>query len=145
MTGFFSLLLVLLLFHAIPNKDGISPFLSFIKKFVCQKKELDYHIPSSFHTNSTTTNVPKSLLICSHIYLCINRIRKPLKAPYQGPFEMISNNPKCSRFFFLLVRLTACNLLSFLHLPTLPLHLLPLLQTFPLPHLQILLHLLILN
>lgn len=100
--------------RAMPNKDSIYPFLPvtgkaslfpqgllptlpsrvitdvhFIKKFVCRVNELDYRIPPILHSNFTSY-VPKSLFSCLYA-----NFRKPLEAPYQGPFEVISHNPKC--------------------------------------------------
>jgi len=35
------------------------------------------------------THIPEQLKTCSHIWLRIDRVRRPLEAPYQGPFEVL--------------------------------------------------------
>ncbi|MEL6607086.1 MAG: DDE-type integrase/transposase/recombinase [Bacteroidota bacterium] len=38
------------------------------------------------------THMPEKLKTCSHAWLRVDRIRKPLEAPYQGPFEVVKRS-----------------------------------------------------
>ena len=38
--------------------------------------------------------VPKELSVCDEIWLRIDRVRKPLEAPYSGPFKVLHRTPK---------------------------------------------------
>ena len=67
----------------------------FVKRLVSRMKELDYRIPLHLYSNSTTTYVPPSLMSCSHVYLHVDRLRRPLEAPYMGPFKFLARSPKC--------------------------------------------------
>ena len=40
------------------------------------------------------TFIPKELNKCTHVWLRVDRVRKPLEAPYSGPFEIIERTPK---------------------------------------------------
>ncbi|RXG62121.1 hypothetical protein Avbf_11277 [Armadillidium vulgare] len=70
-----------------PDSSGISPFLLVT--------ELDYRIAPPLHHTSFTPYIPRDLFTCSHVYLRVDRIRKPLEAPYQGPFKVLSRSSKC--------------------------------------------------
>jgi len=41
-------------------------------------------------TRKTPTFMPEELATCSHVWLRLDRVRKPLEAPYQGPFKVMS-------------------------------------------------------
>lgn len=45
--------------------------------------------------------VPKDLYTCSHVFLRIDRVKKPLEPPYEGPFFVLQRNPK---YFILLIK-----------------------------------------
>ena len=45
-----------------------------------------------------TTHVPKDLLTCSHVFVRVDAVRKPLQQPYKGPFKVLKRN---DRFFTL--------------------------------------------
>lgn len=120
-----SLPLVLLALRSMPNEEGVSPFLlvtgkspffplglldhppttvslgvDFITRFVSRMRELDFRIPPPLHTNSIPSYIPKELDTCTHVYVRVDRIRKPLEAPYQGPFKILKRNKKCFRLLF---------------------------------------------
>mgnify|MGYP006897561078 CR=1 FL=1 len=38
---------------------------------------------------SAPHNFPAELKTCSHVWIRLDRVRKPLEAPYQGPFQVI--------------------------------------------------------
>ena len=45
-----------------------------------------------------TTHVPRDLLTCSHCFVRVDAVRKPLQQPYKGPFKVLKRN---DRFFTL--------------------------------------------
>lgn len=45
-----------------------------------------YRLP---RTRQTPSQLPKNLQDCSHAWLRLDRVRKPLEAPYQGPFRVL--------------------------------------------------------
>ena len=53
-------------------------------------KELDqincHSLPKSY--------IPKDLKSCDNVWLRIDRVRKPLEAPYSGPYKVIERFPK---------------------------------------------------
>ena len=54
--------------------------------------------PASHHTKSTFY-VHKSLTDCSHVFLRVDTVRKPLQQPYTGPHKVISRGDKCFDIF----------------------------------------------
>ena len=38
--------------------------------------------------------IPEDLKVCSHVWIRVDRIRKPLEAPYMGPFKVIKRSDK---------------------------------------------------
>ena len=54
-----------------------------------------------FRLSSSGTNhdisksyIPKDLKTASHVWIRVDRVRKPLEAPYQGPFKVLQKQPK---------------------------------------------------
>jgi len=54
-----------------------------------QKLPFNYKMPRA---KSITAFHPEKLRTCTHIWLRVDRVRKPLEAPYQGPFEVIQRH-----------------------------------------------------
>jgi len=52
-----------------------------------QKLPLNY---KPTRTRRIDSHQPEKLNSCSHIWLRIDRVRRPLEAPYQGPFEVLT-------------------------------------------------------
>ncbi|XP_035220124.1 uncharacterized protein LOC118193184 [Stegodyphus dumicola] len=38
--------------------------------------------------------IPKDLYTCSHVFLRVDRVKKPLEPPYEGPFLVLQRTPK---------------------------------------------------
>ena len=61
-----------------------------------------YSLPQRKKAKATTTvSIPQSLSDCTHVWLRLDRVRAPLEAPYQGPYEVLRRN---SDTFTLLIR-----------------------------------------
>ena len=46
------------------------------------------------HHSKSKTYLPKNLFTCERVWLRIDRVRKPLEAPYMGPFKVVTRLPK---------------------------------------------------
>ena len=58
-------------------------------------KELEYRLPPPLHTNSLPSYIPSTLSSCSHVFVRVDSIRKPLEPPYMGPFRVVSRSDTC--------------------------------------------------
>jgi len=67
-----------------PDEDGNSPF--------------NYKPPRQ---RSATTFLPDKLATCSHVWVRVDRVRRPLEAPYQGPYVV---KKRCGNTFTILIR-----------------------------------------
>jgi hypothetical protein len=56
---------------------------------------------------STPFYLPKNLADCSHVFLRLDRVRRPLEPPYAGPYKVMERSEK---YFKVLVRDTAMNI-----------------------------------
>ena len=59
--------------------------------------EIDFtsHSQGFHHTAKTDKSyIPKDLESCEYVFVRIDRVRKPLEAPYQGPFLVKNKNSK---------------------------------------------------
>ena len=106
--------IVLLGLRSIPNENGISPFTAvtgttilmpnilndktsptinsdYIEKFSKSMSQLDFANLSEgiIHGTDKKQYIPKDLFNATHVWLRIDRVRKPLEAPYTGPFKII--------------------------------------------------------
>ena len=50
-------------------------------------------MPFSYHGN-TSSQVPAALASCSHVFLRVDAVRRPLCPPYDGPFAVLQRGPK---------------------------------------------------
>lgn len=50
------------------------------------------------HHSVPKAYVPRELKSCSHVWVRVDRVRRPLEAPYQGPFKVIN---KFSKYFII--------------------------------------------
>lgn len=116
-----SLPIVLLGLRCIPNETGYSPFTTvtgttllspnvihsdvskssklshdFVIELARRMKEIDFCALSSgiHHPNTKTTYIPKHLQTCSHVWVRVDRVKRPLEAPYSGPFQVLERFAK---------------------------------------------------
>lgn len=66
-----------------------SDFVKNLRSVIAQLKP----VPTSNHSSSKFF-VQKDLASCTHVFLRDDSVRAPLKAPYDGPFEVINRNDK---------------------------------------------------
>lgn len=111
---------VLMGLRAIPNESGYSPFYAltgkmpllpkmllnrtpnnkeenkeFIDSFARNMRVLDSISPPYIHgRNSNTSYIPQDLQDCRKVWLRIDRVRRPLEAPYTGPYEVVERGEK---------------------------------------------------
>ena len=50
-----------------------------------------FHRQTSAHCKAKLF-VPKDLQSCSHVFVRVDRVRRPLEAPYDGPFAVVSRS-----------------------------------------------------
>lgn len=122
--------IVLLGIRAAPNDSGYSPFtavtgssLLLPRPMISQEsleteefnnesikrlsKEMHLYnfsnnLSLSNHHGTPKSYIPANLNKCSHVWLRVDRVRRPLEVPYSGPFEVIDRKPK----FFIIKTLT---------------------------------------
>ena len=59
------------------------------------KKQMEFLRPRpSHHKTSQKVLVHKDLKTCSHVFLRVDRVRKSLEPPYEGPFLVTERTPK---------------------------------------------------
>ena len=117
-----SLPIVLLGIRAMPNESGNSPFTAvtgsmllcpklcledqstpsssfrLIRELAQHMTELDFTAASlgSDHS-SKQEHIPKDLMTCTHVWVRVDRVQRPLEAPYQGPLRVVHRSPKTFR------------------------------------------------
>ena len=50
-------------------------------------------MPFNYHGN-VSSRVPASLASCSHVFIRVDAVRRPLTPPYEGPFEVLQRGTK---------------------------------------------------
>ena len=114
-----SLHVVLMGIRAIPNESGYSPYTAltgsdllippilansseikefsteYVRKLVNEMSQIDFQsLSTGRHHVSSKSYIPSELNDCSHVWLRIDRIRRPLEAPYSGPFLVVKRSEK---------------------------------------------------
>ncbi len=51
-----------------------------------------YSLPQRKKNKNQRSFIPEALSDCSHVWLRLDRVRAPLEAPYQGPYEVLRRN-----------------------------------------------------
>ena len=66
-----------------------------VRNLAKQMYQLNMNLTSHGHHHGTLKSyVPYDLLRCSHVWLRVDRVRRPLEAPYSGPYKVIQRFPK---------------------------------------------------
>jgi cleavage and polyadenylation specificity factor subunit 1 len=110
--------IVLLGMRALPNESGFSPSAAVtgtsilfprpmlnehdqsftsqsVQKLAEEMSKINFDELSQGRLHSTTKEyVPKEMKKCSHVWVRVDRVRRPLEAPYQGPFRVVARHPK---------------------------------------------------
>lgn len=86
------------------NSKGVSPAeLIFGKKLMFPLNSPDIpffealehlKLVENHHSHNHNIFIPKALKSCSHVWLRVDRVKKPMEAPYNGPYEVISRTNK---------------------------------------------------
>lgn len=110
---------VLLGIRCVPNQTGASPFTAvtgsellyprvvatknlesncspeFIRKLARHMRQLDFSNLSAGSCHSKTASfIPRALRDCTHVWVRVDRIRRPLEAPYIGPRKVLERQEK---------------------------------------------------
>ena len=66
-----------------------------IKNIIRIMKNINFHeMSQGIHHGKPKSYVPKELQNCAYVWVRIDRVRKPLEAPYSGPFKVIKRGNK---------------------------------------------------
>ena len=60
----------------------------------CQERTIDKTYLNDRYRTSTKTFVSQDLDSCTHVFVHIDAVRKPLQTPYEGPFPVIRRTRK---------------------------------------------------
>ena len=109
---------ILLGLRSIPNESGYSPFTAVtgdhlllprpvissetpilehedIKTIAKEMSKLNFQQLSEGHLHSIPKSfIPADLKKCTHVWMRVNRVRRPLEAPYSGPYLIIERHSK---------------------------------------------------
>ena len=109
---------VMLGIRALPNDSGLSPFTAvtgsqllfpriavdggtsssrhdFVRELARRMNELDFHSMSEGRSHSNNdVYIPKDLENCSHVWVRVDRVRRPLESPYIGPLRVMKRSHK---------------------------------------------------
>ena len=78
-------------------EDQSPPRSSFklIQELAKHMTELDFTTASLGTDHSTIQeHIPKDLMTCSNVWVRVDRVQRPLEAPYQGPLRVVHGSPK---------------------------------------------------
>lgn len=80
----------------ISQDTSFTPSHEAIQDFVKEMQAIDFQNLSTgdCHSSSRTSYIPKDLSSCTHVWLRIDRVKKPLEAPYSGPYQVIERHNK---------------------------------------------------
>ena len=66
-----------------------------IKELIRCMRSINFQeLSQGIHHGKAKSYVPKELQTCTHVWVRIDRVRKPLEAPYNGPFKVIKRDDK---------------------------------------------------
>ncbi|XP_076042234.1 uncharacterized protein LOC143026118 [Oratosquilla oratoria] len=111
---------VMLGVRLLPGESGISPFTAatgsqlmcprvlvnteldsarvqheFVRDLCARMSELDFHqLTATTDHSSAKLFVPHQLMSCAQVWVRVDRVRKPLEAPYRGPFKVLRRSDK---------------------------------------------------
>ena len=66
----------------------------YVSKLSIHLQFLEFTVTPSSKLLPRISHVPKALQDCSHVWLRVDRTKRPLKAPYSGPFPMLELDSK---------------------------------------------------
>lgn len=81
----------------IDGKSGTSRLQNdFVRDLCSRMSEIDFCRISgpSNHSNQRYSYVPRELMTCEQVWLRTDRVRKPLEAPYCGPYKVVRRSEK---------------------------------------------------
>ena len=64
----------------------------FVKKLAANMELLSFSPPD--HHRIPTTHIPRELTTCKRVWVRVDRLKRPLEAPYAGPFEVVKRQDK---------------------------------------------------
>lgn len=110
---------VMLGIRAMPNDSGFSPFTAvtgsqllfpriavdgessssrhnFIRELANRMNEIDFYSLSggNSHSSNEKEYIPKDLADCTHVWVRVDRVRRPLESPYTGPLRVVTRSNK---------------------------------------------------
>ena len=66
-----------------------------VRDFAKQMSTIDFHEMSYGRPHSVPKSyIPRDLQSCTHVWVRVDRVRRPLEAPYTGPFLIKKRQPK---------------------------------------------------
>lgn len=72
------------------NPDSVADPCIFIDKFRTHMQRIQ--LSGMVHHGERKHFVPKDLLTCSHVFLRVDHVRKPLEPPYEGPYTVLKRS-----------------------------------------------------
>ena len=66
----------------------------FVSTLAKHLRELSFCQPTDYKIPHEKGYIPKALESCDEVWVRIDRIRRPLEAPYQGPYSVVERHPK---------------------------------------------------
>ena len=73
---------------------------TFVQEFSKRMRELDFKDVPTYHPTSQKPYIPDELRNSTHVWVRVDRVRRPLEAPYTGPFEVIEKFDKTFKLKF---------------------------------------------
>ena len=82
--------------HAAFSTEEISSPNEYVQNLAQTFHNIDFTAiaKGSNHRFSSVPFIPRALSTCSHVWRRIDRVLKPLEAPFEGPFKVVSRAPK---------------------------------------------------
>jgi len=82
--------------HSVASEPTVSTNLEFIQRLAKTMKEVDFALFSHGINNNTQHKpyLPNALNDCSHVWIRVDRVRRPLEAPFSGPYKVLKRGSK---------------------------------------------------